>query len=80
MNPLTEIPASVRYYVYLVYTLALVVMGAVSIAHTDPDPEWIKKTGDVLQYLGIALGLTAASNITRASTPKPAPDKGPGVL
>ena len=58
MNPLTDIlPAKVRKYVYAVYALAGVVVGALAVAGVE-----VGKAPDVLAYLGIALGLTAASN------------------
>ena len=70
MNPLTAIPAKARYYVYLIFMVAVVVQGALAVWY-DPDPDWIGRSGDVLQYLGGALALTAASNITPSDTPKP---------
>ena len=57
-NPLQDIiPAKARKYVYAVYALAGVVIGALAIAGVD-----VGKAPDVLAYVGIALGLTAASN------------------
>lgn len=77
MNPLAEIPAKARYVTYLVYTALIVVQGGLAIWYNDPDPEWVKKSGDVLQYLGGVLAFTAASNVTSRSTPPPAPHDNP---
>lgn len=77
MNVLTAIPALYRKWLYLAYTLALVIWGAISLAYTDPDPDWINKGGDILQYLGVALGLTAAANVTALDRPTPAPKNMP---
>lgn len=57
-NPLTDIiPAKARKYIYALFALAGVVIGALAIAGVD-----VGKAPDVLAYIGIALGLTAASN------------------
>ncbi len=62
-NVLTDIvPARFRKYLYALYALAGLVTGALAVAGVD-----VGKTPDVLAYVGIALGLTAASN-----TPAPA--------
>lgn len=59
MNPLTDIlTPTIRKYLYLAWTLATVVVGALNIADVDTGA-----TVDVLAYLGAALGLTAASNV-----------------
>jgi hypothetical protein len=58
MNILTDvIPAHVRKYVYAAYALAGVIVGALAVAGLD-----VGKAPDVIAYLGIALGLTAAAN------------------
>lgn len=58
MKILTDIiPARFRKYVYAAFALAGLVTGALAIAGVD-----VGKTPDVLAYLGVALGLTAASN------------------
>lgn len=59
MNILTDIiPASARKYLYALYTLAIVVTGALAVAGVD-----VHKAPDVLAYVGGALGLVAASNV-----------------
>lgn len=65
-NVLTDIiPARFRKYFYAAFALAGIVTGALAVAGVD-----VGKTPDVLAYLGIALGLTAASNV---------PDNGDGT-
>lgn len=62
MNPLTDvIPAKVRKYIYALFALAGIVVGALAVAGQD-----VGKAPDVLAYLSIALGLTAASNTPEA--------------
>lgn len=56
-NPLTVIPAKFRKYVYAAFALAGIVVGALAVAGVD-----VGKAPDVITYLGIAFGLTAASN------------------
>lgn len=57
-NPLTDIiPARARKYVYALFGLAGVIVGALNVADVDTG-----KASDVLAYLGVALALTAASN------------------
>lgn len=60
MNLLADIiPARFRRYVYAAYAVAGAVAGALVVAGVD-----VGKAPDVLAYLGIALGATAASNTT----------------
>lgn len=67
MNPLTQIlPAAARKYLYAAFALAGLVVGALAIGGVD-----VRQAPDVLAYIGIALGLTAASN-----TPSVEPDEG----
>ena len=58
MNPLTNvIPAEYRKYIYAAFTLVGIVVGALNIAGVN--------TGaavEVIAYLGVALGATAAAN------------------
>lgn len=58
------IPAKYRKYLYAAFALAGIVTGALAVAGVD-----VGRTPDVLAYLGIAFGLTAASNV---------PDNGDG--
>ena len=58
-NPLTGVlPTKVRKYLYAAYALAGVVLGALQLAEVNTG-----KTPEVLAYIGIALGATAASNV-----------------
>lgn len=60
MSPLTDVlPAVWRKRMYLLFALAGVVVGALTVAGVE-----VGKAPDVLAYLGVALGLTAASNTT----------------
>lgn len=57
-SPLTGIfTPKVRRYVYAAYALAGLVLGCLQIAEVNTG-----KTPEVLAYIGIALGATAASN------------------
>ena len=78
MNPLTNIPAKYRLWIYSVFSLVGVVIGALDVAHVDSIGSWpLDTVKDVYAYLGLALGLTAASNVTRQDVPKPAPKHNP---
>lgn len=73
-NPLTDIiPAAARKYVYAAYALAIIVVGALSVGGVD-----VGKVPDVLAYIGGALALTAASNVTPlAASPDARPFEDP---
>lgn len=63
MNPLQDIlTPAIRKYLYAAYGLAGLALGVLTIAGVSTG-----KTAEVLAYLGVALGLTAASNVK----PKP---------
>lgn len=65
MNVLHEIlPAVWRKRAYAAYALAGVLVGALAVAGVD-----VGTAPDVLAYLGVALGLTAASNTTEPAPP-----------
>ncbi|TIC78762.1 hypothetical protein [Nocardioides sp. GY 10127] len=57
------IPAKARKYVYLAFALAGIVVGALTVAGIDTG-----SAADVLTYVGVALGLTAASNTSTSAT------------
>lgn len=60
MNILIEIiPAHARKYVYAIYALIGLILGAWSVAET---PGWLVTALAVYAFVGTALGLTAASN------------------
>jgi ABC-type transporter Mla subunit MlaD len=81
MNPLTQIPAQTRMYIYMTYFAVGVLFGAIQVgAAAIPDagqPNWLTAALVVYAYLGTALGLTAASNVTSSDVPAPAPDNNP---
>jgi hypothetical protein len=61
VNPLEDIlTPQVRKYLYAIYALAGLVLGALTIADVNTG-----KTSDILAYIGVALGLTAASNVKK---------------
>lgn len=63
MNILSDIPPRIRKALYVIYALVGVVLGAFQVADVDSlGPVDLGKTLDVFAYVGIALGLTAASN------------------
>lgn len=73
-NVLTAIPARARFWLYVAYSLAGVAIGSVDVGFESAgvaDPVWFTVTQKVYAYLAIALGATAASNITPGSTPPP---------
>jgi hypothetical protein len=58
MNPLTDIiPEKARKYVYAAYALAGTIVGALVVAGVN-----VHHAPEVLTFLGVALGATAASN------------------
>lgn len=70
MNPLTLIPDQVRKGIYVAYTAVGVAIGAVQVGYvavnaTQPDALTIALA--VYAYIGVALGLTAASNVQSSS-------------
>jgi hypothetical protein len=64
-NPLVDIiPAGGRKYVYALYALAGIVVGALSVAGVD-----VGTAPEVLAFIGTALGLVAASNTSTERRP-----------
>lgn len=63
MNVLQNIPVKVRRWVYSLYSLAGVAVGALAVADVQ-----VGKAPDVLAYLGVALGITAATNAVETNT------------
>lgn len=58
-NPLTDILSpKIRQYLYAAYAVAGIVFGALTVAGVNTG-----KAADVLAYLAVALGATAASNV-----------------
>lgn len=78
MNPLTHIPARYRLWIYGAFFLFGVFLGACDVADAQTIfGVSVDKALDVYAYVGIALGLTAASNVTREDVPSPAPADNP---
>lgn len=72
MNPLVNVlTPAVRKYLYAAYALAGVILGACSVANVDTG-----KAADVLAYVGVALGLTAAANASVTPATKKAQQEG----
>lgn len=66
MNPLQQIPDSVRKTMYLVYALLIVADGAAVAGYGAASagiPTWLIVAGAVLLYVGAPFGFTAASNV-----------------
>ena len=64
-NPFTQIPASVRKWLYLAYGVVGLVLGALQVADVENVAGLsTDKALQVLAYVGLALGFTAASNIS----------------
>lgn len=78
MNPLTRIPAKYRLWIYSAFFLVGVFFGACDVAGAVTlFGASLETCLDVYAYLGIALGLTAASNVDSRDVPKPAPVDNP---
>jgi hypothetical protein len=63
---LQMIPVAVRRVLYVLVVAAMVVQGAVAIWYDDPDPDFVRKAGDVLQYLSgfvVVMALANAKNV-----------------
>src|SRR4051794_28762884 len=80
MDALTNIPPKVRQTIYAVYAIALIVWGAISAFNVDPDPAWVINGGNVLQYLGVAIGGLAAVNVAPKATLRREDEHGYGAL
>lgn len=84
MNPLTDIlPAHLRRRAYLVFVGIGVFIGALQVGFVTAQldqPTWLTVGIAIYTYLGIALGLTAASNTgtTVRNLPPSMPPEGLG--
>lgn len=71
MSPLTNIlTPTVRKYLYAAFALAGIVLGVCQIVGVETG-----KAADVLAYLGVVFGATAASNASVTPDADPAPDQ-----
>lgn len=76
MNPLVDIiPAAARRYLYAAYALACLVAGAMHVGGVD-----VGAAPEVLAYLGIGIGATAASNTKAATNERGAVDLGTALI
>lgn len=65
------IPDEARRAVYITYAIIVVILGAISVAYgVDPLPEWHERVSDVVLYLGVAVGVVAASNVPKKEIEK----------
>lgn len=63
MNPFTAIPPKVRQGLYLAYACAGLILGALQVYGTEQLGDLdVSKCLEVLAYIGVPLGFTAASN------------------
>ena len=75
MDLLKEIPARVRQWIYIVYGLVGLIVGAIAVAYAAVDaaaPDWFRITLAVYALVGPAVGVTAGSNVIPAG-PNPTP-------
>jgi hypothetical protein len=80
-NPLSGVlTPQIRKWLYTLHGLASLVVGAVlawCAASADAaQPDWVDQAMAVLTYTGLALGLTAASNVPTPDTDEPGGDGG----
>lgn len=70
MNPLQQIPLTARKYLYLAYALVGLVLGGFQVYGTQQLGALdIGKALEVLAYIGIPFGFTAASNLQGEALP-----------
>ena len=71
-NPLTFFSPTVRKVVYVTYAVLAVLFGATQVGYASADvaqPVFLDVAFDVLGYLGLVLGLTAAANTNQPTEP-----------
>ena len=62
---LTALPANARAAIYWVYAIAGVAIGSTQVAYAAAEagqPTWLTVALAVFAYLGVAFGMTAATN------------------
>lgn len=63
MNPLVNVlPSKARKYLYAAFAAACLVVGALNVAQVN-----VGHAPEVLSYVGVAIGATAASNTVSAA-------------
>ena len=51
-----------RQIIYATWFILGIVIGAVQVAFTDPDPQWLETSFNVWSYLGIPIAALASAN------------------
>lgn len=67
MNPLTALPDKARKTIYAVYAAIGVTFGGIQVGYATAgidQPTWLLVAFGVFAYLGTALGLVAAANVS----------------
>lgn len=68
-NPFTQIPATVRKWIYLAYGIVGLFLGGCQVIDVSTLGDFpVIKALALLAYVGTALGFTAASNVTQTNT------------
>lgn len=85
MNPFTSIPPKVRQGIYLCYAVVGLILGALQVYGTEQVGSLdVSKCLEVLAYIGVPLGFTAASNVPSyedvADGDAPPPERGASAL
>lgn len=71
-NPLTYVSEPVRAGVYLGFSIAALVVGAIQVGYAAieaPQPDWLSIALAVIPFLGAGLGFTAATHTQRQGDP-----------
>lgn len=70
MNPLTALPVTVRKWIYVFYATFGIAFGAAQVGFAtagQDQPLWLLVAFSVFGYLGTALGLVAAANLSETT-------------
>lgn len=75
MNMLENIPPNVRTGLYWTSFIVGIALGATLVAYQGSEvPRWLEIASNVYAFVGSALGITAASNVSKTKS-----DPTPGV-
>jgi hypothetical protein len=69
-----------RQIIYATWFILGIVIGAVQVAYTDPDPLWVLKAFDVWSYLGLPIAALATANSQSKPDVVYAPEANPKVI
>lgn len=81
MNPLLQIPARARAYVYSVYSAITVALGATQVgflAAAAEQPTELTVALAVWSFIGVSIGITAATHVPAAPDAHNPADRVPG--